>query len=204
MREFWDAFSQQMTPRFHEISAYSIAFSCCWLLASHADLREGALIFVGSLGIVFTAVGLVVTAGLVLSLVHVFTKSKKSAVEKAVMGWFILGVSGVASFFVGAQMLPGRSSLTILLAAWNIVMSVLMLTQMAMQKYDIGDEDASLLEVCITTLILVILLLLADVDLHLSWPLTLSLCIFYSTSIVFVATWLADRLGLRLPFSSKD
>jgi hypothetical protein len=147
----------------------------------------------------FLVLGLIVTGGLLLSLIHVFTKRKKLALEKAVMGWSILGISGVASFFVGAEMLTSRLSIMMILVVWNILMSVLMLLQMGLQKYDVSDENASFVEVFVTTAILFVILLFSDLYLRLSWAVTLSICISYSTFIVFITTWIVNYFDLQPP-----
>jgi hypothetical protein len=206
MNEFWNTLFQQLKPRFHEITMYLIAIAFCRLLFFHPELRFGYyMFFTGfeSMSPFFIALGLVVTGGLLLSLIHVFIKRKKLALEKTIMGWSVLGLSGVTSFFVGAEMLTSRSSTMAILVTWNILMSVLILFQMGMQKYDVSDENASFIEVFITTAILIIILFLADLYLHLSWAVTLSLCIFYSTSIVFITTWAIGYFNLRLPDNPK-
>ncbi len=202
MDEFWNTFSQQMKPRFHEISIYLIALSFCWLFLFHPELRQGYFMFFSgfeSMSPYFVVLGLTVTGGLLLSLVHVFIKRKKLGFEKAIMGWFVLGTSGVTNFFVGVEMLTSRSSIMMILVVWNILMSVLMLIQMGLQKYDVSDEEASFLEVFVTTAILLVILLAADLYLRLSWAMTLSICIFYSTFIVFIATWTVNYFDLQLP-----
>ncbi|NOT06253.1 MAG: hypothetical protein HOP27_16800 [Anaerolineales bacterium] len=202
MNEFWNSLSQQMKPRFHEISMYLIALSFCWLFLFHPELRLGYFIFFSgfeSMSPFFVTLGLIVTGGLLLSLIHVFIKRKKLAFEKAIMGWSVLGISGVSSFLVGVEMLPSRSSIMMILVTWNILTSILLLLQMGMQKYDISDDDASFVEVIVTTVILVIILLLSDLYLHLSWAVTLSICIFYSTFIVFITTWVVYYFDLQLP-----
>ena len=181
---------------------YLIALAFCWLLFFHPELRFGYyMFFTGfeSMSPFFVALGLIVTGGLLLSLIHVFIKRKKLALEKAIMGWSVLGLSGVTSFFVGTEMLTSRSSIMVTLVVWNILMSVLLLLQMGMQKYDISDEDASFMEVLITTVILFVILFSADLYFHLSWATTLSICIFYSTFIVFITTWIINYFDLQLP-----
>ena len=96
-------------------------------------------------------------------------------------------------------MLTSRSSTMVILVVWNILMSVLILFQMGMQKYDVSDENASFVEVFITSMILFGILLLADIYLRLSWAMTLSICIFYSTSIVFITTWIVNYFDLQIP-----
>ena len=202
MDEFWKSLSQQMKPRFHEISLYLIALSFCWIFLFHAEFRKGFFIFFsgfGSMSPYFVTLGLIVTSGLLLSLVHVFIKRNKSALEKALMGWFVLGVSGVASFFAGVETLTSRSSIVKILVIWNILMSVFLLLQMGMHDYDVSDENASSVEVFATTAILIIILLSADLYLRLSWAMTLSISIFFSTFIVFIYSWIVNYFDLQLP-----
>jgi len=202
MDEFWKSLSQQMKPRFHEISLYLIALSFCWIFLFHAEFRQGFFIFFsgfGSMSPYFVTLGLIVTSGLLLSLVHVFIKRNKSALEKALMGWFVLGVSGVASFFAGVETLTSRSSIVKILVIWNILMSVFLLLQMGMHDYDVSDENASSVEVFATTAILIIILLSADLYLRLSWAMTLSISIFFSTFIVFIYSWIVNYFDLQLP-----
>jgi hypothetical protein len=196
MREYWSIFSQQFKPRLHEISAYLIALSFCWLLIFHPEFRHGFYMFFsgfGSMSPFFIALGLIVTGGLLLSLIHVFTRRKKSATEKFLIGWFVLGTCSVVSFVLASEMLLLRSPIVIILPAWNIVMSVVLLFQMAASKYDLLDEDASFREVIISTALLVVILSFSDLYLHLSWAMSLSFCIFYSTSIVFLVIRMIHR-----------
>jgi hypothetical protein len=201
MRDFWNAFSQQMKPRLHEISAYLIAFSFCWLLAFHPEFRWGFFMFFtgfGSLSPVFITLGLFITGGLLLSLAHVFINRKKSAIEKFLIGWFVLGTSSLVSFVLGSEMLSSQSSIMIILPVWNILMSILLLFQNVSNRYELLDDDATPLQVFLTTIILVAILLSSDFLFHFSWALILSFCIFYSTSIIFLIAWILSRFGVQL------
>lgn len=111
----------------------------------------------------------------------------------------LLGISSVASFLVGTEMLPSRSSIMTILVTWNILMSIVLLMQMGSQKYEISDDEASFAEVIVTTVILVVILLVSDLYLRLSWAMTLSICIFYSTLIVFITTWVIHYFDLQIP-----
>jgi hypothetical protein len=201
MDEYWRALSQEMKPRFNEISMYLIGVSFCWLFLFHPEFREGFFMFFsgfGSMSPFFVALGLIETGGLALCIAHVFINREKSVIEKGLMGWFVFGVSGVTSFFVGAETLNSRSSFMMILVTWNILTSVLMLLQMGMQKYDISDENASSVEIISTTAILFAVLLLADQYFRLSWAMILSVGIFYSTSVVITAIWLVNYFDLHL------
>jgi hypothetical protein len=202
MNEFWGSLSQQLKPKLHEITAYLIACSCCWLFISHAKLRQALyIIFSGfeSNSPFFITIGLVATAGLLLSLVHAFIQRKKSQPEKILMGWFVMGVSGMSSFVLGLDMLGSHSTTLLILPVWNILTGLFMLTQMEMQKYEMSDDNASIGVVFGTTVLLVIILFLTDFGLHLSWALTLSICIFYATTIVFLSTWIVKYFEIQLP-----
>lgn len=204
MNNYFEFLSNQLKPRFNEISTYLVSLSFCWLIIFHPELRYGYyLFFTGfeSLSPFFLTLGLIVTVGLLLSLIHVFVKRKKLAVEKAIMGWSILGISSAASFIAGTEFLPSKSSIAVILITWNILISILTLFQMALQKYYITDNDASLTEVIITTGILVVILLFCDLYFHFSWTVTFSICIFYSTFVIFVAAWVTQYFGLQFPGS---
>ena len=204
MNNYFEFLSNQLKPRFNEISTYLVSLSFCWLIIFHPELRYGYyLFFTGfeSLSPFFLTLGLIVTVGLLLSLIHVFVKRKKLAVEKAIMGWSILGISSAASFITGTEFLPSKSSIAVILITWNILISILTLFQMALQKYYITDNDASLTEVITTTGILVVILLFCDLYFHFSWTVTFSICIFYSTFVIFVATWVTQYFGLQFPGS---
>jgi hypothetical protein len=206
MQEFWNTLSQQLKPRFHELSMYLIAFAFCWVFVFHPEFRLGFyMLFSGfeSMSPLFLALGLIVIGGILLSLTHAFIKRKKSATEKAIMGWFVLGTSGVTSFFLGAETLHSRSTIMMIFAVWNILMSVFLLLQMGSLKSNISDREATLAEVFITTVILVIILLAVDLYLRLSWAETLSICIFYSTSIVFITAWIFNYFDLQTPDIQK-
>ena len=200
MREYWNDLSQQLKPKIHELSAYLIALTCCWLFLSHDKLRQALFIIFsgfGSMSPIFIGLGLAVILGLLLSLVHVFIQRKKSEFEKFFMGGVILGASGVASLAVGIEMLPSRSSIMMILPAWNMLMGLLMLSQMGFEKYEVEDEDATPGEVLGATVILVFILLLADFVYRLSWALTLSICIFYALTIVFIANQIVKYFGAQ-------
>ena len=202
MNEFWDSLSQQLKPKLHEITAYLIAFSCCWLFISHAKLRQMLfIIFSGfeSNSPFFITIGLVATAGLLLSLAHAFIQRKKSQPEKILMGWFVMGICGMSSFVLGLDALGSRSASILILPVWNILTGLFMLTQMAAQKYEMSDDNASLGRVLGTTVILVTVLFLTDFVLRLSWALTLSICIFYATTIVFLISWTTNYFEIQLP-----
>lgn len=207
MNKYFEALSHQLKPRFSEVSAYLIALSFCWLLIFHPELRYGYyLFFTGfeSLSPYFLVLGLIVTVGLLLSLIHALIIRKKLAIEKAIMGWSILGISSAASFLAGAELLPSSSMVVTILITWNILASILTLFQMAMQKYEISDDNASLAEVLITTAVLLVILLTSDLYLHFSWMLTFSICIFYATVIVFITTWIINHFDLKIPAFLKE
>lgn len=155
----------------------------------------------GSFSPLFITLGLIVIGGLLLSLIHPFLQRKKSQFEKVLMVRFVMGLSGVVSFLVGVETFPSRSSFMMILPIWNIIMSITLLIQMGRQKYDLSDHDASPGEIIVTTIVLIAILLLADFYLRFSWAMTISICIFYATTILFFYDWIMNHFDLRLPRS---
>jgi len=87
----------------------------------------------------------------------------------------------------------------LVMVAWNILMSILLLLQMGAQKFEVSDDDASISEVIATTVTLVIILLISDLYFRLSWAVTLSICIFYSTSVAMIITWAINYFDSQIP-----
>jgi hypothetical protein len=205
-REFWNSFKIQTKPKFDEVSAYLIAFAFCWLFIFHPELRRGLYIFFTgfeNFSLAFMAFGLLLAAGLFLSLFHVFFNRKKSAPEKFMMGWFLMGTSIVASFFLGSEMLSTQSRAGMLLPIWNFLASVIFLIQMGTHQYDISNEDAPISKVLMTTALLLIILLIFDLYLRLSFAMIMSICVFYATSVIFLGSCITGIFGLKLPGFSK-
>jgi hypothetical protein len=202
MHEYWNNLSRNIKPLFHELSAYLVALALGCLFVYHSELRQGLYQFFVGFGPLFILLGLFLAGGWLLSLVHVFIRRRRSAIEKMLIGYFLLTTSAVASFFMASEMLPSSPTLVIL-PVWNILMSLLLLIQMVAGNYSLSDDDASFRGVLLTTAVLAAILWAADSLLQLSLATTLSICIFFATSIVYLPARIARIFNARLPGSSE-
>jgi len=197
MREFIDNIRQQMKPKYHELTTYLTALACAILFFVYPEFRaiyfeilSGAGADRASLAIM--ALGVIASIGFFLSFLHVFIKRKKSWFEKMCMGAFIMGANGFAGIVAGVEMLPSRSSILVIIPVWNILMGIILLYEMGLSKFDITDENASPLQVLGASITLFVVFGLVDFGFHLTWAMALSICLFYSSTIVFFVTWIIN------------
>jgi hypothetical protein len=185
-------------PIYNELSAYLTALTCLILFFSHPNFRQEIhTLLDGSQSIKDTIgsflIGLIAISGLSLSIFHVFSRREKSYVEKICMGIFAITANAIAAIEAGIEQLNSGDYILILFPLWNIIIGLIMLIQLRMGKYEITDENASLVEVAGISLVLLVVFALTYFTLNLSWAMTFSICMFYSSSIYFLVTWVINR-----------
>jgi hypothetical protein len=107
------------------------------------------------------------------------------------MGVFILGANGFAGIAAGVEMLPSRWSILAVIPIWNILVGIILLYQIGLQKFDVNDENVSLIEVEVTSIILLTVFAVTNFRFHLMWATTFSICIFCS-SVLFLFIWIIN------------
>lgn len=181
-----------VSPKYNELTAFLTAFICLLLLFTYPEFSDFfsqsfdtpsakadlwvLTIWIGTIG------------GFFLSFIHVFTNRPKSYLEKILMGLFALGANGIAGIVAGFEILPNRWSIWVCFPIWNLISSYLLFYQLGLQKDVISDDDASLLDVFITSIVLLIIFFLAVLKFHLSWALTFSICMFYTSILTTILT----------------
>jgi hypothetical protein len=203
MREYLHQVLGQMKPKYDELTAFLSALTCIVLTFSHSDFRQAYLEILTGGGapnkaaFAFVVLGFIATLGFIASIIHVFTERKKTIIEKTCMGIFVMAANGFAGISAGIEILPSRWSLLALFPIWNIVMGVMLLYQIGLVRFEVTDWNASFLEVIVGTIALFIVFALLDFGLRLSWALTFSICMFYSSTIVLFATLVINLVRLR-------
>ena len=197
MREYVKNIREQMKPKYHELTAYLTALTCAVLFLFHPEFRAFYFEILSGAGadrasIAFMALGLIATIGFFLSFIHVFIKRKKSWFDKTCIGAFIMGANGFAGIVAGVEMLPSQWSILTIIPFWNILMGVILLYQLGLSKFDISDENASLLQVVGASITLFIVFGIVDFGFHLSWAMALSICLLYSSTLFLFASWMID------------
>jgi membrane protein insertase Oxa1/YidC/SpoIIIJ len=113
------------------------------------------------------------------------------------MGAFAIGATAIAGIEAGIEELNSGGSILVFFPIWNILMGIIMLFQIRLEKFEITDENASFWEVSVGSMILVIVFAITNFAFHLSWAMAFSICMFYSTSLMFLLTWIIKRRNLR-------
>jgi hypothetical protein len=190
MRDYWNNIVEQLRPKYDEITAYLTALTCVVLFAVYPEFRQTYFEFLLGAGawkasIAFTALALIATIGLVLSFVHVFIKREKTWFDKGCIGAFIMGTNGFAGILAGVEMFPSGWSLLIIIPIWNILMGVLLLYQLGLNKFTISDQDTTWPEVLVASATLLIVFVVTYFGFHLSWAITFSICVFYSSTVYY-------------------
>ncbi len=208
MREQWNRALEWLKPKYNELTTYLTALTCVILFFTHPEFRRLYFEILSGAGadrasLAFFALGLLATLGFFLSIMHVFTKRTKTDFEKTCMTAFVMGANGFAGIAAGVEMLPARWSLLALFPIWNICMGVLLLYQIGVAKDPITDENASPWEVFTGSIILVFVFVLTNSQFHLTWAMIFSICMFYSTTLIFLITWTLNYFNLR-SFTKKS
>jgi hypothetical protein len=204
-REIWGYLKLALgwpSSKYSELFTYLTAITCAILFFSHPDFRQfisdtqDAFVEKGN-GIYFLAVGLFALAGFFYSIFHAFSLRPKTSIEKYCMGAFAIGANALAGIIAGAEEFNTTHSIFVLFPIWNIIVGIVMLFQIRESKFEITDENVSSLEVWIASTTLIIVFAIAYLAFDISWAMTFSICMFYSSWLVFFITRLLIHFNIR-------
>ena len=189
-------------PKFNELTTYLTSVVCILILILYPEVIEAYLYDLahaqGKMGGWFLTIPFLAAAGILLSVAHVFVKYKKSAIEKQLMGAFVMGAQGVAGIAAGVEMYRGEWSFLTIFPIWNIVVGVLLLYQIGLVDENIiTDEDATLAEVAVVTVTLLCVFAISYYWLKLSWAMTFSVCMCYSSLVALLFVRIMDFIHIR-------
>ena len=128
---------------------------------------------------------LVLAAGLCLSFYNAFTDRPKSTIEKYLMLVFAVIVNGLIGIWGGTYVLEHSQGVVSFFPIWNIINGMLLLGMLKegdITEDNICDENASLSEIFVSGII-VLIIFCASTYIMKYHPLsTLSICIAYGTN----------------------
>jgi phosphatidylserine synthase len=202
MHDYIKSFFGWPNSKYSELSAYLTSLTCVIIFCTHPDLRqylsnifdnskEGGQIYA-----LFIA-GFIAILGFVLSIFHVFTNRQKTQVEKYLMGAFTIGATAIAGIEAAIDELNSGGSFLVLFPIWNILMGIIMLYQIRYGKFEVTDENATILEVSVGSILLFIVFAITYFTFHLSWAMAFSICMLYSTSLMFILAWIIKCRNLQ-------
>lgn len=178
------------TPNYNELSLSMMSLAFLLVFFSNEQLRSGLFKLLSERGekagkVLFL---LLFSAGLVLSLYHVFTKREKTIVEKHIMLFFAVLTNGVSGIFASVHVLSKSANapcVLLLLPIWNIINCIILLMLFragAINASSISDENATLGEALFGFIITVGIFAVCQFVFKLYWAITFSICVIYATS----------------------
>ncbi len=197
MRHFLQKIFGWLKPQYHELVTYQSTIACIVLLLAYPELRltYKQIIHEKVIGDWIVLMSVLAVLGMFFSIWHVFTARKKLLWEKQWMGAFAMSANGLAGIAAGVEIFPTRWSFMALFPIWNILVGMILLYQMGFAENVVTDENASLLEVGIATVSLLVIFAIAKYGFHLTWAATFSVCMVYSSIITFVTSWFTNQFG---------
>jgi hypothetical protein len=191
------SFFRWFEVRYDEISVYIIAAALLILILVHLGpiirwFREGVssstigeIIWYGFCGsIILLCFG----TGWFLSLYHVFTNRKKNPDEGGLMAIFAISVNAVTGFLVARYMFFSGMWVNKwwlgIIPVWLFLNSIFLFLKLQFHQYNddvISDENASIVQVFVSTIILVAVFAICHFILDMYWAVTYSICVIYAT-----------------------
>lgn len=132
-------------------------------------------------------IGAIFLCGLGLSVYHAFTKIEKTDVEKWGMLVFAVLANAVSGIVAGLYVLKTDNvrNWLIIFPIWNIINGALLLLMLRLKIIDescISDRDATLVQIILGLIAVLIIFIFCNYVFKLYWAITFSICIVYTTS----------------------
>jgi len=187
-----------MRPQYNELMTYQSAIICIFLSTTYPELRifyKRILSDVGGPLVPITfAMSFITIAGIGLSIWHVFIQREKTLTENYIMSAFVLFVNGMAGIAAGSEIFSTQLSVLNLFPLWNILLGIILLYQMALDDNVVTNENATLHEVVIVTVFLLIVFGIGFYLLDFTWAMTFSVCVAYASASSFIVPWIINNI----------
>jgi DNA-directed RNA polymerase subunit RPC12/RpoP len=175
-----------LIPNYDELSLFLMAVVFIILYATNVKMQDDITQFLMRLGTWrrYLYIGLF-AIGLLLCLYHVFTRRKKSDIEKGIMLVFAITINAATGIIAGLYMLKESPGWLFLFPVWNLLNSaviVLMQYTNFFNEDQISDRNATITQVFIGLIAILIIFYVCSNIFDLHWSITYSICIIYTTS----------------------
>ena len=177
-----------LIPVYDEMSLFLMSMTLILLYAVNEPFREQIRKWAVIIpkGYVFIAAAFFII-GMGLSIFNVFTTREKTDTEKWIMLFFAVLTNAGTGIISGWYVLSSSSirDWLIIFPLWNIINGVLLIVMLfkIIDEECISDRDASIKEVVIGLIAVLIIFIFCNNVFKLHWAVTLSICIIYTTSL---------------------
>jgi hypothetical protein len=175
-------------PVYDELSLFLMSITLILLCVANTSMQEQIHKWIARFHDVrvFIVVAILL-GGMGLSIYHVFTTREKTDVEKWLMLLFAVLTNAGTGIISGWIVLTSSiRDWQIIFPIWNIINSILIVVMLRYRIVDeecISDRDASLKEVVIGLIAVLIIFFLCNNVFNLHWAITFSICIIYTTCL---------------------
>ncbi len=188
MGQIANGFLRWVKPSYDEVSLLLMSATSVALLVVDSGLRHqiaGLFAEPGKPGPgYFLMWAAVIVGGLGLSVFHAFSSRPKTPLEKTWMGAFAMATNGIAGVACGMELFDEQWHGWSLFPLWNIISGVVLLYLMALAPQDaVIDDNAAMPEIVLGITVLSCIFAYCQYSAHMSWALTFSVCVAYSTSL---------------------
>jgi len=200
-RGFWNRLRRFFAPTYTERGLFLMALSFALLILFNAELKIRIMNILRHViethdrnALWTVVVSVIFMFGFILSIYHAFSSSPKSDIEKTIMLVFALGINGITGVIAGIRIFNNYHGLLIVFPALNILSSVVLLYLIGLADTTIiCDEDVSLWELLIGSIIVFTTFYFCQFRFELHWSATFSICVAYA----MIANDFIVRLFLR-------
>ena len=175
-----------LIPNYDELSLFLMAVVFIVLYATNTVMQKDISHFLMRLGAWrrYLYVGLF-AIGMLLCLYHVFTKRKKTDIEKEIMLVFAITINAATGVIAGLYMLKESPGWLLAFPVWNLLNSAAIILMQYVDFFNedqISDRDATITQVIIGLIAILIIFYICNNVFNLYWAITYSICIIYTTS----------------------
>lgn len=192
----WSSFERYLIPQYDELALFLMS-SAFLLVFVHEVFYRGNTLAIRSqdIGLPVALAVLFFTAGLALSVYHVFVDRPKARHEKAAMLFFAVIACGASGIMAGMHIAEESIGLMLIFPLWNIASGLLLLGMYragSIDEENISDTNTRPLRVAFGLLVIILIFVLASFVLELHWAVVFSICVAYASSFSAFVTDLAS------------
>ena len=186
-RQKWKTRLRAFIPSYDEVTLFTLSFSFIAIYLMSGRLREDFYYLVGKTGDweIIAAV-LAAAAGMLLSLIGVFSKRKKYDFEKYPILFFAVAVTAGTGIYAGYMVLEESKGWLIIFPAWNIVNGAILILLFRFGILDtecIVENGFDFLQILASAAIAGLILALCNYVFKMHWVISYSICVCYTISI---------------------